>query len=272
MEHSAVRCDLPAHPDIVPVTPHLDNKGWAHSYDRPCSAGTWCPYACPPGKVMNQWNPTAVAYVHPDKEQGGLFCGEDGVAHVPFPDRPLCVEAPAKLPTHNQLDEHVMICQTVLPGDEGMRIPNRVEPNQVLGLAVPDSSYWAGTTASMYINPPGVDVNDACVWGNNTFRGGNWAPYTLGLSLRDDGEVFANLGWNPIWLEPATYFRDEVPSFGARIVCEGVGCHDTPCEINPANPVNQVVAGANGMVGVGGASACIVTAPSTAQLRLEIFN
>jgi hypothetical protein len=38
MEHSSIECALPVHPDIVPVTPNLGNKGWANSYDRPCSA------------------------------------------------------------------------------------------------------------------------------------------------------------------------------------------------------------------------------------------
>ncbi|KAI5800433.1 hypothetical protein FPQ18DRAFT_253154 [Pyronema domesticum] len=271
MEHSSIHCALPDHPDIIAVTRTLGNDGWAQSYDRPCSSGNWCPYACASGKLMNQWNPASVAYVHPDMEQGGLYCGEDGIAHIPFPDRDFCVEAPAKLATRNLLDNHVMICQTVLPGDEGMRIPNRIEPGQSLGLGVPDSHYWAGTSASLYINYPGVEVDDACVWGNNTFRAGNWAPYTLGLSMREDGEIFANLGWNPIWLEPTTPFRNEVPPFGARIICEGVGCHDTPCEINPANGVNQVIAGSNGLIGVGGAAACIVTAPQTAELRMELF-
>jgi hypothetical protein len=32
--------------------------------------GEWCPFACTSGKLMNQWNPNAIAYVHPDKEQG----------------------------------------------------------------------------------------------------------------------------------------------------------------------------------------------------------
>ncbi|KAI5798656.1 hypothetical protein FPQ18DRAFT_254703 [Pyronema domesticum] len=270
--HSAVRCELPVHPDIIAVTPHLDNRGWAHSYDHPCSGGEWCPYACISGKLMNQWNQNSIAYVHPDKEQGGLYCGEDGILQISFPDRDFCIEAPAKLATINLLDKHVFICQTVLPGDEGMRIPNRIEPGQNLGLAVPDWRYWSSTAASYYINIPGYEVEEACVWGNNTVPAGNWAPYVLGLNKREDGEIFATLGWNPIWIEPTTPFREEVPEFGARIICEGVGCHDTQCEINPAvNKANEVSAGANGLIGVGGAAACIVTAPQTAQLRIELF-
>jgi hypothetical protein len=157
------------------LNPHFSfvssDNPWTHA-NIPTS-GTWCPYACTSGKLMNQWNPASVAYVHPDMEQGGLYCGEDGIAHIPFPDRDFCVEAPAKFATHNLLDNHVMICQTVLPGDEGMRIPNRIEPSQSLGLGVPDFHYWARTSASLYINYPGVEVDDACVWGNNTFRAGN---------------------------------------------------------------------------------------------------
>jgi hypothetical protein len=80
------------------------------------------------------------------------------------------------------------------------------------------------------------------------------------------------LSENPIWIEPTTPFREEVPSFGARIICEGAGCHDTPCEINPAvSKANEASAGPNGLIGVEGAAACIVTAPQTAQLRIELF-
>jgi hypothetical protein len=61
-----------------------------------------------------------------------------------------------------------------------MRIPNRVEPGQNLGLAVHDWAYWATTTASYYINIPGYEVEEACVWGNNTVPAGNVSTtYTL---------------------------------------------------------------------------------------------
>ncbi|CCX34652.1 hypothetical protein FPQ18DRAFT_301769 [Pyronema domesticum] len=216
------------------------------------TGGNWCPYACTSGKLMNQWNPASVAYVDPDKEQGGLYCGEDGIAHIPFPDRDFYIKAPAKFATLNLLNKHVMICQTVLSGDE-------------------DFTYSAQTSASLYINYPAVEVDDACVWDNNTFRAGNWVPYTLGLNMREDGEIFATLGWNTIWIEPTTTFWDEVPPFGARIICEGVGFHDAPCEINPVNGVNQVIAGPNGLIGVGVAAACIVTALQTAESRMELF-
>ena len=45
-------CSLPSDADIVPV----GANGWAMSPDEPCIPGKYCPYACPPGKVMNQWD------------------------------------------------------------------------------------------------------------------------------------------------------------------------------------------------------------------------
>jgi hypothetical protein len=35
--HSAVPCEFPVHPDIIAVTPHLDSRGWAYSYDHPAA-------------------------------------------------------------------------------------------------------------------------------------------------------------------------------------------------------------------------------------------
>lgn len=58
-------CTFPTNKGLVAVTPNDVNGGWAMSPDQPCSAGSYCPYACPPGEVMNQWNPLATSYVYP---------------------------------------------------------------------------------------------------------------------------------------------------------------------------------------------------------------
>jgi hypothetical protein len=41
------------------------NGGWALAPDQECVDGTWCPIACPAGKVMAQWKPNT-HYTYPD--------------------------------------------------------------------------------------------------------------------------------------------------------------------------------------------------------------
>jgi len=41
------------------------NKGWAMSPDQECVPDSFCPYACPSGQVMAQWNPDAKNYPDP---------------------------------------------------------------------------------------------------------------------------------------------------------------------------------------------------------------
>ena len=50
-------CTPPTDGDIVLVTPGAANKGWAMSPDQVCASDMYCPFACPPGKVMAQWQP-----------------------------------------------------------------------------------------------------------------------------------------------------------------------------------------------------------------------
>jgi hypothetical protein len=49
-------CTLPSDPDIVPV-PGASNGGFAMAPDVACTESMYCPYACVPGKVINQWKP-----------------------------------------------------------------------------------------------------------------------------------------------------------------------------------------------------------------------
>lgn len=58
-------CDFPSGAGLVSVTPGSMNGGWALSPDQACTAGSFCPYACPPGQVMAQWDPLAIAYTYP---------------------------------------------------------------------------------------------------------------------------------------------------------------------------------------------------------------
>jgi hypothetical protein len=59
------QCTFPSGAGLVAVTPSSSNAGWAMSPDQSCTPGTYCPYACPPGKVMAQWNPAATSYTYP---------------------------------------------------------------------------------------------------------------------------------------------------------------------------------------------------------------
>jgi len=63
-------CAFPKDKGLVAVTPNLMNGGWAMSPDEPCATDTWCPYACPPGEVMNQWDPSATTYSYPQSMVG----------------------------------------------------------------------------------------------------------------------------------------------------------------------------------------------------------
>ena len=58
-------CEFPTDAGLVAVTPGSKNAGWAMSPDQECVPDSFCPYACPPGKVMNQWNPEAKTYPDP---------------------------------------------------------------------------------------------------------------------------------------------------------------------------------------------------------------
>lgn len=59
------QCAFPTDAGLVAVTPNSMNAGWAMSPDQPCTPGSYCPYACPPGQVMAQWNPKATSYSYP---------------------------------------------------------------------------------------------------------------------------------------------------------------------------------------------------------------
>jgi len=58
-------CAFPTNAGLVPVTMGAKNKGWAMSPDQECVPDSFCPYACPPGQVMAQWNPEAKSYPNP---------------------------------------------------------------------------------------------------------------------------------------------------------------------------------------------------------------
>lgn len=151
-----------------------------------------------------------------------------------------------------------------------MLIPTLVE--ELSTLAVPGSSYWCETAAQYYINAPGVPVDEACIWGSSSNPHGNWAPFTAGANTDADGSTYAKIGWNPIYLEPATPFRDTKPNFGIEIECEGGGCNGLPCKIDPSvHGVNEMSA-PELFTGAGGATGCVVTVPSGSKANIVVFS
>jgi hypothetical protein len=124
---------------------------------------------------------------------------------------------------------------------------------------------------SFYINPPGVDCDKACIWGSNSDPVGNWSPYVAGANTDHSGETFVKLGWNPIYLEPATPFRNDMPTWGVEIVCETDGCNGLPCAIDPSkNGVNEMVGGSSS--GAGGGAFCVVTVPKGGKANFVVFD
>ncbi|KAI4143254.1 MAG: hypothetical protein L6R39_004644 [Caloplaca ligustica] len=265
------QCQFPEDAGLVPV-PGGSNGGWAMSPDQCCEPGGYCPYACPPGQVSMQWDPKATSYTYPQSmltgQNGGLFCDKNGKIQKPFPNRPYCADGTGNVGCHNKASGNVAICQTVLPGNEAMLIPTIVENTAT--LAIPGPEYWAGTSAHFYVNPPGVTTEEGCIWGTVEKPQGNWAPYVLGGNTVDSGETFIKLGWNPIYLEPATPFRDEKPTFAIEIICEGDGCNGLPCAIDPSqHGVNEIVGGGS-FDGAGGAASCVVTVAAGSSAKYVI--
>ena len=71
------QCAFPADAGLVSVTPVSQNRGWAMSPNQPCQPGSYCPYACPPGQVSAQWDPSATTYSYPKSMVGcaSKYCG-----------------------------------------------------------------------------------------------------------------------------------------------------------------------------------------------------
>src|SRR5690606_31172166 len=61
-------CAFPTDAGLVAVTPGEKHAGWALSPDQACVPGMYCPYACPSGQVMAQWDPSATTYSYPQSQ------------------------------------------------------------------------------------------------------------------------------------------------------------------------------------------------------------
>lgn len=260
-------CAFPSSDGLVSVTPLSANAGWAMSPDQSCTAGSYCPYACPPGQLMAQWDTSATSYTYPGSLNGGLYCNSDGTVSKPFSGKDYCVDGTGTVVVNNKALSNVAFCQTVLPGNEAMLIPTNVDGGNTQTLAVPDTSYWASTAAHYYINPLGVSTDKACVWGDQGTAVGNWAPYVAGANMDASGNTFVKIAWNPKYLDDFS----ALPSFGVRITCDSGDCNGLACEIDPSKTgLNGVSGSSSGQSQ--GASYCIVTATNKAKANIEVFS
>ncbi|CAD1810971.1 Beta-glucosidase (SUN family) protein [Candida parapsilosis] len=262
------KCKFPDKEGLVSVFKDGVNAGWAMSPDEACIPGKYCPYACPPGQLMNQWNPEATTYSYPTSMDGGLYCNNDGSTRKPFSDRELCVDGEGTVSVVNNAAKNVAFCQTVLPGNEAMLIPTNVESGKEQILAVPGPQYYASAASHYYVNPPGISTEDGCVWGTNDKEVGNWAPYVAGMNSDANGNTFIKIGVNPKHIDD---FSGNTPNFGLRIVCDNPqDCNGMECELNPKNGYNKAKGPSSGLSL--GAEYCIVTAKNHAKAKIEVFE
>lgn len=261
-------CQFPTNCGLVAVNKDGTGGGWAISKDRTCDANSYCPYACPPGYLAAQWDPSATSYTYPQSQNGGLHCNSDGTLSKPFLEKDYCVKGKGGLSVNNKVGSNVAFCQTVLPGNEEMLIPTNVGGNSQADLSVPGTDYWASTAAHYYVNTPGVSVDDGCTWGSNAKAQGNWAPYVAGANQDSNGNTFVKIGWNPIYLDS---FSSVTPGFGIRITCPDESkCNGLKCEIDPSQGVNKIQG--SSATGAGGATFCVVTVLKGASALIEVFS
>lgn len=92
-----------------------------------------------------------------------------------------------------------------------------------------------------------------------------------GANTDRNGDTYIKLAWNPIYLEPATPFRDKMPTWGVKIECEG-HCNGLPCAIDPAYHKVNEVEGQTSSGGAGGANFCVVTVPEGSNANFVVFE
>ncbi|KAI1499681.1 beta-glucosidase-domain-containing protein [Biscogniauxia marginata] len=253
-------CKFPSDKGAVAITPSGMNGGWSMSPDQECADGTWCPFACPPGEVLAQWKPNT-HYTYPDSMCGGIYCN-DGEIEVPFESKPWCVKGTGKVDAVNKAGDVVSFCMTQTPGNEDVIVPADV--HDTLTLSVPGEDYWDKIAAHYYINPPGVDSDTGCHWGDETKPMGNWAPYVAGANTVGD-TTYVKLGLNPIW-QGSSLFSDK-PSFGLKIECPDGGCNGLPCSCD-----GNGVSSGDTATGAGGSDFCVVTATGGKKANIVIYN
>ncbi|KAL9060810.1 MAG: hypothetical protein Q9162_000514, partial [Coniocarpon cinnabarinum] len=213
---------------------------------------------------------------------GGLFCNAQGSLEWPRKGEPLCKDYRGGVTIVNRGLSTTYACQTIIPGSENMVVPNVLSPNVPVQLAIPDDTAWKAPGAPhtggahYYLNPPEVSKDEACGWGSaQNGPHGNWAPYVVG-SVREIGQAktYVMLGWNPVYLEAESPWRQKKPSFGVRVNCHG-DCTNTGCAIDPSvhdiNEVNgQQIPGESTSKGPAN-NYCMVSASDGQEVEVEVF-
>ena len=255
-------------PNMVAITPGEDNGGWAMSPDQTCEEDMYCPFACKPGMVMNQWDPdSTVSY--PSSMNGGLYCGKGGKVSKPFPDQPNCVQGTGSVKAVSKAGKSLSFCQTIYPGNEAMIIPTLVDSVGAT-IAVPDTNYWCETSAHFYINPPGSGESD-CKWGDDTVAIGNWSPYVAGANTDSSGNTFLKVGWNPEWQKVSILSSQKV-EFGVKVECPDGGCTGLPCGIKPGGTKEGLVESLLTGTGDAGNDYCVVTVQKGSTANIVAYT
>ncbi|TAQ84335.1 hypothetical protein B7494_g7346 [Chlorociboria aeruginascens] len=176
-------------PDASSITTIIDESSGG------CIANSFCSYACPAGHEKSQW-PTAQG--SNGQTVGGLYCNSNGFLVLPQPETTqICTAGTGSVTITNQLSTNVAICRTDYPGTEVMDIPLDTQAGQSYPLTVPPAPYFyfdgSTTSATYYVNSPGVPVSSACEWGSSETSTGNWAPVNIGLGQTVSGTSYLAL-------------------------------------------------------------------------------
>ncbi|KAG0679001.1 hypothetical protein C6P40_000146 [Pichia californica] len=266
-------CSFPNEDNMVGVyNSKITSNGWAQ--DGLCTAGSYCQYACKPGYLMGQWNPSVTSYTYPGSQEGGLYCDSNGQLSKPFSNKDYCIEGKGTAKGVNNANSDVAFCQTVLPGNEEMLIPTDISGNGGTNqLAVPGTDYFASTASHFYINAPGVSVEEGCTWGSSSNPYGNWSPYVAGFNMDDNGNTFAKIGWNPIYVASDSPFQNTKPNFGIKITCDDPSkCNGGSCEINPSTHGYNKVQTDDQQSEANGAAWCVITGTDNSGVSIEVFE
>lgn len=163
-----------------------------------CTANSFCSYQCPEGYVKAQW-PDAQGST--GQSIGGLYCNSDGKLELSRSSySTLCQKGCGGVTIENKMSSGVSVCRTDYPGTESMTLPLWVEGGATSTLAnVESTDYyeWEGssTTLQYYINPKGLEPDDACVWTSSSYpdSAGNWAPINIGVGKNSAGITYLSI-------------------------------------------------------------------------------